>query len=264
MLTNARATRTLVGLLALGLAACDATAPRVGTVKLYLTDAPSPAIAGAEVWISRAELVPGIVVADTPSHYDLLALQGGVTALLGSATTPVGDYAQLRLVVDSARITLAPGTTFADGTSERVLQVPSGMQTGIKVSFAVPVHVASGETVLVADFDVSRSFVFQGPPGAPNGCLFKPVIHATVMDVAGSIAGTSLPVAARGKLFAIMGTDTVATTLADALTGAYTLRFLPPGAYTVADSAVGYQVATQAVTVGPAQHLTAVDFTLVP
>jgi len=251
-----------------GLTACDSTGPGVGTVRLLLTDAPAPAIASATVWISRAELVPGdnggVLVTDTPQQFDLLALQGGVTALLGTATIPVGDYAQLRLIVDSARIVLAPGTTFADGSSERVLTVPSGMQTGIKVTFAGPLHVAPGETDLVADFDVSRSFVFQGPPGAPLGAHFNPVIHATAMDVAGSISGTSLPIAARGKLFAIAGLDTVATTFADTLTGAYTLHFLPPGTYTVADSAVGFQVATQAAVVGPGQHVTGVDFTLVP
>ena len=58
--------------------------------------------------------------------------------------------------------------------------------------------------------------------------------------------------------------NTVARSLADTLTGAYTLHFLPPGTYTVADRAVGYQVATQVVVVGPAQHVTGVNFTLVP
>lgn len=251
-----------------GLVSCDATGPGTGTVRLFLTDAPAPAIASATVWISRAELVPGdagpVLVTDTPQQYDLLALQGGVTALLGTATIPTGDYAQLRLIVDSAHITLAPGVTFADGSNDAVLKVPSGMQTGIKVNFAGPLHVAPGETDLVADFDVARSFVFQGPPGAPIGAHFQPVIHATVMDVAGSISGTSLPVAARGRLLAILGTDTVAQTFADTLTGAYALFFLPAGTYTVADTAVGYQKATQSVVVGPGQHVTGVDFTLVP
>lgn len=251
-----------------GLLSCDSTGPGFGTVRLFLTDAASPAIASATVWISRAELVPGdsgpVLVTDTPQQYDLLLLQGGVTALLGTATIPTGDYAQLRLIVDSAHITLAPGVTFADGSSDAMLKVPSGMQTGIKVNFGAPLHVAPGETDLVADFDVARSFVFLGPPGAPIGAHFQPVIHATVMDVAGSISGTSLPVAARGRLFAILGTDTVAQTFADTLTGAYGLLFLPPGSYTVVDTAVGYQKATQAVVLAPGQHVTGVDFTLVP
>ena len=251
----------------IGLAACESTGTAVGTVRLHLTDGPGPAIASATVWVSRAELVPGgsggVLVTDVPQAFDLLSLQGGVTALLATATIPAGDYSQLRLVVDSARVTLADGGTFADGSSEAVLKVPSGMQTGIKVNFSGPVHVAPGETDIVIDFDVARSFVFTGG-SAPSGASFKPVIHASAMDVAGSISGTSLPVEARGKLLAIMGTDTVARSLADTLTGDYTLHFLPPGTYTVADSAVGYQVATQVVVVGPAQHVTGVNFTLVP
>lgn len=251
-----------------GVISCDSTGPGVGTVRLFLTDAPAPAIASATVWISRAELVPGdsgpVLVTNTPQQFDLLALQGGVTALLGTATIPTGDYAQLRLIVDSAHITLAPGVTFADGSSDASLKVPSGMQTGIKVNFGGPLHVAPGETDLVADFDVSRSFVFLGVPTAPTGVHFQPVIHATVMDVAGSISGTSLPIAARGRLYAILGIDTVAQILADTLTGTYTLPFLAPGTYTVADTAVGYQKATQSVTVAPGQHVTGVDFTLVP
>lgn len=251
-----------------GVAGCDSTGPGLGTVRLLLTDAPAPAIASATVWISRAELVPGgsgpVLVTDTPQQFDLLALQGGVTALLGTATIPVGDYSQLRLIVDSARIVLAPGTTFSDGSSDRVLVVPSGMETGIKVNFAGPLHVAPGETDVVADFDVSRSFIFLGSSGAPSGAMFKPVIHASATDVAGSISGTSLPVAARGTLFAIMGTDTVAQAFADTLTGTYALLFLPPGTYTVADTAVGFQKATQSVVVGAGQHVTGVDFTLVP
>jgi uncharacterized protein DUF4382 len=258
----------VVGVVALlGLAACEGTGPAVGTVHLHLTDAPAPDIASATVWISRAELIPGgaggVVVTDVPQVFDLLSLQGGVTALLGTATIPVGDYSQLRLIVDSARITLGGGATFADGSSEAVLIVPSGMQTGIKVNLSGPVHVAPGETNVVIDFDVARSFVFQGG-SPPSGASFKPVIHASAMDVTGSISGTSLPVEARGKLLAIMGTDTVARSLADTLTGSYTLHFLPPGTYTVADSAVGFQVATQVVVVGPAQQVTGVNFTLVP
>ena len=263
-----RSLRVLTVLAVASLWACDSTGPGVGTVRLLLTDAPGPAIASATVWISRAELVPGgsggaQLVTAAPQQFDLLSLQGGVTALLGTATIPVGDYSQLRLVVDSAEITLASGT-FSDGSSSKILRVPSGMQTGIKVNFAGPLHVAPGETALVADFDVSRSFVFTGSAGAPTGCIFKPVIHATVADVAGSIAGTSLPVSARGQLFAILGNDTVATTRADTINGTYLLAFLPPGNYTVADSAVGFKTATQAVTVGSAQQVTGVDFTLVP
>lgn len=177
----------LIGFLGLGaLVGCESTGPQFGRVNLYLTDAPLANVASATVWISRASLIPGddgggFTITDTPQEYDLLQLQNGATALLGSANIPVGDYAQLRLVVDSARVTLEAGSTFSDGSSAKSLLVPSGMQTGIKVVFAPPVHVEPGVTNILVDFDASQSFVFLGPPSAPNDVLFRPAIRASVM-----------------------------------------------------------------------------------
>jgi hypothetical protein len=237
----------------------------MGHISVRLTDAPLAGVASATVWVSQVYLVPGrFVISSTPVSYDLLDLQSGVTASLGAADIPVGDYEQLRLVVDSAVLTLADGSTFSDGSNTKTLKVPSGMQTGIKVNFGGPIHVAPGETDLVVDFDVSRNFVFTGVASHPDGVLFKPVLHGSVQDVAGSISGTSLPASAKGKLFAILGTDTVTTALADTVSGAYALLFLPPGSYTVADSAPGFKTQTQTVTVGAAEHVTGVDFTLSP
>ncbi len=172
-----------------GLAACDGTGPQLARVRLYLTDAPSDQIASARVWISRAYLVPGnddgdgpgFTITDDPQEYDLLELQNGVTALLGDDLIPVGDYAQLRLVVDSAKISLVEGATFADGSSTRTLKVPSGMQSGIKVLFAGKVHVDPAGTDLVVDFDVTQNFTFQGAPGSPpTGVLFTPLLKGSV------------------------------------------------------------------------------------
>ncbi len=259
--------RTIATVIALfAFAACN-EGPQLGQVSVRLTDAPNPGIASAMVWVSRVSLVGGgapVDISTTPAQYDLLSLQGGVTAALGNALIPVGDYEQLRLVVDSARITLAGSATFSDGSNTRTLQVPSGMQTGIKVNFGGPVHVAPGQTILVVDFDASRSFVFTGSGASPTGALFKPVLHATAQDVAGSVSGMVAPDTAHARLFAIAGaSDTVASTTADTA-GAYTLMFLPPGSYTIAAKATGFKSATQAVTVGTAQHVTGVNFTLTP
>lgn len=94
--------------------------------------------------------------------------------------------------------------------------------------------------------------------------LFKPVLHGVVSDQAGSISGTSSPAAALGVLFAIDGVDTVASAAADPVTGAYGLQFLPPGTYTVADSSTvtGHLAPPQTVTVGVAELVTGVDFTI--
>jgi len=259
---------------AAAIASCDGGAgPRMGQVVVHLTDAPMAGVGGATVWVSKVYLLGGggggdeesgpVTVSSSAAKYDLLKLQNGATALLGSALIPVGDYEQLRLVLDSARVTLAAGMTFADGSTSRTLRTPSAGESGLKVNFGGPVHVAPGQTDLVVDFDVSRNFVFLGDPTHPNGVLFTPVLHGGVMDIAGSISGISSPAAANGHLFAIQGSDTVTSAVADATTGVYTLWFLPPGTYTVADSAVGNVTATTPFTVGTAQHVTGVDFTLV-
>ena len=63
---------------------------------------------------------------DTPHHYDLLELQDGLTAdLTGVVDVDKGVYSDLRLVVDSARVTLVEDFKFTDGMSTTTLTVPS-------------------------------------------------------------------------------------------------------------------------------------------
>jgi len=86
-----------------------------------------------------------------------------------------------------------------------------------------------------------------------------------VQDVAGSIAGTISPVDANAMVYAIVGTDTLASATEDASTGAYILRYLAPGTYTVSASATGLQTSTvNNVVVGDAQNVMGVDLTLNP
>ncbi|HXF96783.1 MAG TPA: DUF4382 domain-containing protein [Gemmatimonadales bacterium] len=178
------------------LAACDAgaptSAPRLVPVSLYLTDAPgSPSlgsppdaegitVTGATVRISQAYLVPGgeggerFVITDEPQDYDLFALQGGVRALLGTASIPEGEYAQLRLVVESAEVTLSDGST-------HTLFVPSGMETGIKVTFPGTITVGGSATTVTVDFDVNANFRLL-PPHQPERVLFTPLLVGTVSE----------------------------------------------------------------------------------
>lgn len=165
------------------LAACQNLGPQMANVTFRLHDTPG-SFQSATVWVSKVQIVGGdsgmFTVSSTPASYDLLALQNGVTALLGTDTIPAGSYEQLRLIVDSARVVLAPGSTFASGDTTALLRVPSGMETGIKVNFAGGVTLPPGQSTLSVDFDVSQSFVLNGPPMGPFGVTFKPVIHATV------------------------------------------------------------------------------------
>ena len=176
-------------LVALGAVACESTAPSVVPVELNLLASPPPAadIASATLWVSRGYLKPGsdsggggsVVLFDTPQQFDLLALASGVGTLLGTATVPTGTYNQLRLVIDSASITLGGGVTFADGNATHTLFVPSGMQTGVKVGFSGGLALSAPTTITV-EFDVLDNFVLQGPSTGPKSASFTPTLKATV------------------------------------------------------------------------------------
>lgn len=194
MKLNARMLMTAVAVILTGslVYGCQDTSGPGGRarIKVLLTDAPAELLETAEVWISRVYLVPGdedgagidlFNDPDNAKHYDLLQLRDGVTAELTAATeVEAGRYAQLRLVVDSAVVTLAEGYTFTDGTTSRRLFVPSGSQSGIKVNLTGAIDAGAGETTeILVDFDVDQNFVIQGDPGTPAGImgiLFTPLL----------------------------------------------------------------------------------------
>lgn len=181
----------LLGLLVLtaGSVGCDHSDGVMGggnsQVRVMLTDAPADQIASAKVTISRVYVVGDNdaqvdlrLATDTPLSFELLDLRNGLTALLADHAVPAGTYNQLRLVVESAEVTLVDGVTFSDGSSTKSLTVPSGMQSGIKVQLASPIDADAGElTIVTVDFDVEDNFVLQGPADAPNGVIFTPVLH---------------------------------------------------------------------------------------
>jgi hypothetical protein len=228
-------------------AGCESsTSSGTGRLRVLLTDSPIEGVESATFHISQVYLVggsdasgPRYTITSTPVDYDLLELQDGITAQLGDVSIPVGMYTQLRFVVDEATITLKAPLTFSDHSTSKTLTVPSGMQTGIKVDLGGGLQITPGQTILVAEIDVSRNFVFTGPPTAPTGALFTPVIRATVQNVAGSISGTvGESYRTNGKVYAIdpnntPPADTVTTAVPDATTGTYSLQFLPPGTYDV-------------------------------
>ena len=190
--------RRLSALLAVSMFAASACSDTTGVpmsqVQILLTDAPSDMIASAEVWISHVYLQGGVGEPEedgggrvdlfndpeSPHHYDLLDLQDGLTAdLTGFVEIEAGLYQGLRLVVDSARVTLVEGLAFPDDTDTALLMVPSGSESGIKVMLDDVIEVAEGEsTILTVDFDVDRNFVIQGGEGesAIREVVFTPVL----------------------------------------------------------------------------------------
>lgn len=174
-------------LLGLGAAmACSsATGPGDGDGQLtvLLTDAPFPydLVSEANATIASVEVVgeSGVeVLVDQEQSYNLLDLQNGVTATLGQADLPEGRLLQIRLIVTAASVVLTDGTTYE-------LEVPSGAQTGIKITMPPGAEIAANqETSITLDFSVEDSFIVQGSAetiAGIEGFLFNPVI--TVLDV---------------------------------------------------------------------------------
>ena len=138
----------------------------------------------AEIWVSDIHLVGGggepvflfrASGADDLLHLDLMDLREGMEIeLLEPIPVPEGSYGQLRVTVAEARVQLASGFAFADGSTEAPATIPSGF---LRVNLNDDLSIEGGQgTLLLLDFALERSFVFQGPPWAPRGVLIRPVL----------------------------------------------------------------------------------------
>ena len=159
------------------------------TLNLGLTDAP---ISGAtKVWINftgvEVKPVNGAAIDFTFSPaqgFDLLTLQNGVTAtFLNGKTVPAGQYEWVRLMVD----TTAGSSYVIDGTGQHNLTIPSGAETGLKLiqGFTMPVGGIADFTV---DFVLSKSII--APPGQSPDYLLKPVLRLVDNAQVGTISGS--------------------------------------------------------------------------
>jgi len=164
-------------------------APKTGTLNLSLTDAPPDAknVTGVYITINEIQCHLGnqwitCEEFEGPQIYDLLELTGGNSALLGEFTLPVGNYTQIRFILDIPEMGSPPTSPgcyveFADNSTEPLF-APSGNETGYKAIGRF--EVTADETVTVtADFDVSE-------PGtvhlAGSRYILNPTIKLIVND----------------------------------------------------------------------------------
>ena len=200
------------GMASLAIACSDSTSPARGATGLLvtrLTDAPFPTdqVKSVDVFVVRVDARQSDVtdadanaaldepsaassgwktVATPNASFDLLSLQNGIAATLGQANLAAGTYNGFRLVIDQSKssATLKDGTVLTGGTTPGI-KFPSAGQSGIKIVLAQPVKIVAGtETDLVVDFNVGQSFVLRGNTIQQNGLLFKPVIQASVTNLA--------------------------------------------------------------------------------
>jgi hypothetical protein len=173
--------------------------------------------------------------------YNILELSNGLDTLLATAELPAGKISQIRLILGNNNSVKIGGETFP-------LSTPSAQQSGLKLNLNAMLTEGITYTVTL-DFDAARSIVARG-----NGTYsLKPVIRALETATTGAIKGTVLPLDAAPAVFAIVGTDTVATAYTDDA-GKFMLRSLPAGSYTVSfDPKTGFvpqQKESVSVTLG--------------
>lgn len=261
-----KSTKTLsylsIPVMALTLSACggddsdgnnnDADAP--ARLSVGVTDAPVDDASNVYVEFSGVTLIRAgrdgdqendddVVIRFTENHrIDLLAYQQGESYdLIDDEEIPAGEYAQMRLMVETDKLNDTV-IIFNDGSSHE-LSVPSGDQTGLKLVSGFTA-TAGGELSLMLDFDLRKGIVETG-----NGDYkLKPTIR--VIDTAeyGEIEGTvAQGLCAADDSMAIyvyqgevsepedlgadaepLATGSVATDLT------YEISYLTPGSYTVA------------------------------
>lgn len=150
--------------------------------------------------------------------YNLLDLVNDKDTLLVNADIPTGRLHQIRLV-------LGPNNSISAGGITIPLQTPSAQQSGLKLNVQQDVTGGILYTVLL-DFDAGKSIVKTGN----SKYILKPVIRTLLSAVGGSIKGAITPPSSLTAIYAIQGSDTVATTFTGP-GGAYLFKGLAAGSY---------------------------------
>ena len=160
--------------------------------------------------------------------YDLLTLSNGVETVLVDTDFPTGMVSQMRLNLGQNNSVVVGGVSYP-------LNTTSGDQSGLKL--LINAELVEGITYSVLlDFDAARSVIntntSQNAVNAGNYVL-KPVIRTITEAQDGAIKGIVGPLDQNVAVFALSGTDTLATSYAPAGSGNFFLGGLASGSYTV-------------------------------
>jgi hypothetical protein len=118
-----------------------------------------------------------VTIAEPNTSFNLLKLQGGVTAFLGDAVVDTGSYKAIRLVIDPAQssIVLKDGTVLT-ATSDPPVEFESRGRHAVLVEFDQDVNVGEGETTtLILDIRLASSVTLRGRT-IRDGFVFRPVV----------------------------------------------------------------------------------------
>lgn len=254
-------TMILLASVLFGLTACQEESESMeagkGKLLVKLTDAPFPVdlVDQALVTIDKIEIRPAadnlledegtesssfIVLSEETMQFNLLDLRNGITAEMLAMHIDTGSYDMIRLHVVESEIILKDGTSFP-------ITVPSGSSSGLKIKITPALSVESDETsVVLLDFDVSKSFVVQGNVKAHNGIkgfTFKPVIRAVWQKVSASIEGTVVDAEGtplKEAYVQVIKADTVFTSALTNEAGEYAMIGIPAGTYNLVCEKEGF------------------------
>ena len=197
-------------------------------VQIKMTDAPGD-FDNINLSVKEIVLVSGgkpYVFASTAGVFDILDFRIGTSnpdILVASGEMPTGEITEIRLVLNET------GNTIVVNGVTQELKTPSAQTSGWKVKLNANPNLVDGAAyTLLLDFDAAKSIVSTG-----NGkYLLKPVVRGITAATTGLVSGTVLPLASHPEVLVIAGTDTVGT-IADPLTGRFTVGGLSAGTYSV-------------------------------
>jgi uncharacterized protein DUF4382 len=221
--------------------------------KVLVTDAPFPfdSVQSVNVYIvsialsthpdtgSSADSMQWDTVAAPHRQIDLLTLQQGLTDSLGIGEVTANQYKAVQVTID---VDSSEGIRFKNGSPAVVRWNGSGRES--YASFVqAPINVPDTGAVIVIDFDVGRSFVYNqlGDHAFDFFATIRAVNRAATGDIAGTVShdtsgGGSVGPVANATVSAWGGGPgnwfILSTGKTDA-TGHYRLAYLLPGTYIV-------------------------------
>lgn len=177
---------------------------QTGLLSLGVSDHPIHDVDKVCITFDDIELKPAgdgpAFLVDLPeTKVNLIDFQGmNAAPLLFQEEVPAGDYAWMRLIIDASRGGSGGGDSglpsvcdgnasyiVSDGGTEHNLYVPSGDQTGLKLSgFTVP---ANGSADFTAEWDLMKSIT--DPIGLDPDVILKPHIRLVDNTEVGTLRG---------------------------------------------------------------------------
>ena len=207
--------RALSGAIVALIAACSGdntgVVARTGSTRVLLTDDPFPydRVARVDLFIVS---ISASLSADTGGigggngsnfvtlvqpnrRFNVLALQNGATAELGSIKLPAGAITAVRMIIDtdSSSITLKDGRVLTTSSRPGIYWQSSAGRPVLNALVHEQLIVPDTGAVIVIDYDVGQAFIpvqVTDSTSTDSSFIFSPVLRAVDASRTGAIVGT--------------------------------------------------------------------------